>query len=66
MNIKIIIEEVILIKKCLYCNKQIEEKHLENKIGYFCNEDHFNKFMESLSDKEYTELQNNFCICSDD
>ncbi|MGL5346894.1 MAG: hypothetical protein ACRDA3_06060 [Peptostreptococcaceae bacterium] len=55
-----------MIKKCLYCNKQLIDKHLENKIGYFCNENHFNKFIKSLSDEEYIELQNKFCICSDD
>lgn len=54
------------MEKCKYCKKELNDKYLENKIGFFCNEDHFNKYMESLSDGEYIELQNTFCICSDE
>lgn len=51
---------------CKYCKKDLPVEHLENKIGHFCNEEHFNKYLESLSDEEYVELMNSFCICSDE
>lgn len=54
------------MKKCKYCNTELTDKYLENKIGIFCNEDHFNKYLDSLSDEEYIKLQNSFCICSDE
>ena len=54
------------MNKCKYCNKELKEKYFENKIGTFCSEDHFNKYLDSLSDNEYSELQNTFCVCSDD
>lgn len=54
------------MKKCLYCGKELNEKGYENKIGYFCNEEHFDKYLESLSDAEYVKVQNSFCVCSDE
>lgn len=54
------------MKKCLYCNELLEKDYLSNKVGYFCNEEDFDKYLESLSDEEYVELQNSFCVCSDD
>lgn len=54
------------MKKCKYCNEELNENHFENKIGIFCSEDYFNKYLDSLSDNEYSELQNTFCVCSDD
>lgn len=54
------------MKKCLYCNKELKEDYLENKIGYFCDEEHFQKYLDSLSDAEYVKLQNSFCVCSDE
>ena len=50
----------------MYCKKELLDKYLENKIGFFCNENHFSKYLQSLSDEEYVALQNNFCICSDE
>lgn len=55
------------MKECKYCkNKLIKENLFENKIGTFCSEDHFIKYLNSLSDEEYIKLQNKFCVCSDD
>lgn len=55
------------MKKCLYCKKILYEgKYIANKVGYFCSEDHYDKFLKSLSKEEYIELQNSFCVCSDD
>lgn len=54
------------MKKCKFCNKDLENNYFENKIGVFCSEEHFDKYLENLSDKEYIELQNNFCVCSDE
>lgn len=54
------------MKKCKYCNIELNEKYFENQIGLFCSEDHFNKYLDCLNDKEYSELQNNFCVCSDE
>lgn len=55
-------------KKCLYCNKNLdyERDYFENKVGYFCNEDHFDKYLNSLSNEDYVKTQNSFCVCSDD
>lgn len=54
------------MKKCKYCKKELTEKYLENKIGEFCTEEHYIKYLDSLSNKEYIELQNKFCVCSDE
>lgn len=54
------------MKKCKYCNEELNENNFENKVGIFCSEDHFNKYLDSLSDNEYSELQNTFCVYSDD
>ena len=54
------------MKKGFCCKKPLEEKYLSNKVGYFCNEEHFDKYLESLSKEEYIQLQNSFCVCSDD
>lgn len=54
------------MKKCLYCNKILGDNYIDNKIGYFCSEEYFNKYLNSLSNEEYVELQNSFCVCSDD
>lgn len=54
------------MKKCLYCKKTLDDGCFSNKIGYFCSEDHFDKYLKSLSDEEYVEVQNSFCVCSDD
>ncbi len=57
-----------MTKKCLYCKKDLDNKkeYLENKIGYFCDENHFDKYLKSLSKEDYIDLQNSFCVCSDD
>lgn len=54
------------MKKCLYCGKELKEDYFENKVGFFCNEKHFDKYLENLSNEEYVKLQNSFCTCSDD
>ncbi|MGG7059801.1 hypothetical protein ACQPUY_09410 [Clostridium nigeriense] len=54
------------MKKCMYCKKELNEKYLENKIGLFCSEEHYTKYLDSLSNEEYIAIQNNFCVCSDD
>ncbi|WP_194191248.1 hypothetical protein [Clostridium chrysemydis] len=52
--------------KCKYCNKELDENSFKNKIGEFCTEDHFDKYLKSLSNEEYVKLQHSFCVCSDD
>lgn len=54
------------MKKCLYCKKDLQGKYIENKIGYFCSEEHYEKYLSSLSKEEYIDLQHSFCVCSDD
>ena len=48
------------MKKCLYCGKDLEkepkENYIENKVGYFCSEDHFDKYILSLTPVSYTHL----------
>lgn len=54
------------MKRCLYCKKTLDKSFIENKIGYFCSDDHFDKYIKSLSKEEYIALQNSICVCSDD
>ncbi|WP_195263167.1 MULTISPECIES: hypothetical protein [unclassified Clostridium] len=54
------------MKECKYCKNKLIESSFENKIGIFCSEDHFIRYLNSLSDEEYINLQNKFCVCSDD
>lgn len=53
-------------KMCLYCKKKVSENYIENKVGIFCSNDHYDKYINSLSKEEYIELQHSFCVCSDD
>lgn len=52
--------------RCLYCKEKLKENCYENKIGLFCSEDHFDKYIKSLSREEYVEVMNSICVCSDD
>ena len=54
------------MKKCLYCKMILNKEHLENKLGSFCSEEHFDKYLESPSKEEYIELQHSMCVCSDE
>ncbi|MGL5646213.1 MAG: hypothetical protein ACRDDY_00030 [Clostridium sp.] len=54
------------MKKCLYCEKELKDDYYSNKVGYFCSEEHFDKYLENLSDEDYIQVQNSFCTCSDD
>ncbi|SCK02276.1 Uncharacterised protein [uncultured Clostridium sp.] len=54
------------MKKCLYCRMVLNKEHFENKIGDFCSEEHFDKYLKSLSKEEYIELQHSMCVCSDE
>ena len=54
------------MNKCLFCKKNLEKEFYENKIGIFCNEEHYDKDLRSLSKEEYIELQHSMCVCSDD
>ena len=54
------------MKKCLYCKKDLNDKYFENKIGLFCSEEHYMKYLDSLSNEDYINLQNKFCVCSDE
>ncbi len=54
------------MKKCLYCKNDLKDLYISNKVGYFCSEEHFDKYLKSLSREEYIELQHSFCVCSDD
>lgn len=51
---------------CKYCKKNLNDEFYENKIGFFCSKNHYEEFIKNLSNKEYIELQNRFCVCSDD
>ncbi|MCF0148607.1 MAG: hypothetical protein HUJ77_09445, partial [Clostridium sp.] len=42
------------------------DKYFENKIGLFCSEEHYMKYLDSLSNEDYINLQNKFCVCSDE
>ncbi|SHE32358.1 hypothetical protein [Clostridium fallax] len=56
-----------MVDKCLYCHKTLnKDSYYENKVGKFCSEDHWNKYYNSLSKEDLIELQNSFCVCSDD
>ena len=52
--------------KCLYCKKKLSKDYYENKFGSFCSEDHFDKYLKSLTPEEYVALQTSICVCSDD
>ena len=54
------------MNKCLYCKKELKDEYVLNKAGYFCNDDHYTKYLTSLSKEEYIELQHSICVCSDD
>lgn len=54
------------MSKCLYCKKELRKNYVSNKVGNFCSEEHFEKYLSSLSREEYIELQHSFCVCSDD
>ena len=54
------------MKKCLYCKRELDKDYLPNKVGEFCSEDHYDKYLKSLSKEEYIELQHSLCVCSDD
>lgn len=52
------------MKKCIYCNKLIEDKGYNHKIGYFCSEAHFDAYYKSLSKEEVAYLMHSICPCS--
>ena len=54
------------MNKCLFCKKSLEKDFYENKIWKFCSEEHYDKYLKSLSKEEYIELQHSMCVCSDD
>lgn len=54
------------MKKCLFCKKNLGSKFYKNKIGEFCSEDHYDKYLKNLTKEEYIELQHSICVCSDD
>lgn len=54
------------MNRCLFCKENLEKDYYENKIGKFCSEDHYDKYLNSLSKEEYIELQHSICVCSDD
>ena len=54
------------MKKCLFCKKELKDNFITNKVDTFCSEEHYDEFLKSLSKEEYIELQNSFCVCSDE
>lgn len=54
------------MKKCKFCNEELKDTYVENKIGTFCSEEHYEEFLKSLTDEEYIRVQNSFCVCSDE
>ena len=59
-------KEYKVMNKCLFCKKNLEKDCYENKVGKFCSEDHYDKYLKGLSKEEYIELQHSMCVCSDD
>ncbi|MDA3730814.1 hypothetical protein PBV87_04790 [Niameybacter massiliensis] len=53
-------------KKCLYCNQQIQGEPFNHKVGYFCSEEHFDAYCETLSKEELALLMHSICPCSDE
>lgn len=51
---------------CRYCHKEVDHHPIKTKIGTFCSTDHYDKFLNELSYEDYIQLQNTFCVCSDD
>lgn len=51
-------------KKCNYCKKALNKNYIENKVGYFCNECHYDKYLKRLTWKEYVQLQHSFYVCN--
>ncbi len=54
------------MNRCLFCKENLEKDYYENKIGKFCSEYHYDKYLKALSKEEYIELQHSMCVCSDD
>ena len=54
------------MKKCMYCKKEWNKDYVDNKIGVFCSEEHYDKYLSELSVEEYIELQTSICVCSDE
>ncbi len=49
------------MKKCMYCKQPIEDKGHNHKIGYFCSEEHFEKYCDTLSKEELALLMHSIC-----
>ncbi|MGL5577076.1 MAG: hypothetical protein ACRDCW_16170 [Sarcina sp.] len=58
--------DITKMKKCLFCKEELKKDHYSNKVGDFCSEQHFDEYLKSLSDSEYVQIQNSFCVCSDE
>lgn len=54
------------MRECMYCHKPIKGEGYNHKIGYFCSEDHFERFYKSLSKEELALLMHSICPCSDE
>lgn len=39
------------MEKCLYCKKQLDDKYVSNKVGKFCNQEHYEKFFEIIEQR---------------
>ena len=40
------------MKKCTYCKKDLNDRYFENKIGFFCNEEHYQDYKAIEEEKE--------------
>ena len=55
-----------LMNKCMFCQTVIKDKYYSHKIGYFCSEEHFEKYCDRLSKEELALLMHSICPCSDE
>lgn len=55
-----------MAQTCKYCHQPLKEHPVKTKIGDFCSKEHFDFYLKNLTNEEYIQLQNSFCVCSDE
>ena len=51
---------------CCYYHQKIISHPVKTKIRTFCSTKHSDKYLHQLNHEAYIQLQNTFCVCSDD
>lgn len=51
---------------CIYCKRKLNKNFISNKVGKFCSNEHYDRYLKSISNEEYIKIQNSFCVCSDE